>query len=164
MGLPAVVQRTVVAVLLLIVASAGCTRRYFVRPSHQARATSTVDAVIPALTNERDPTYLEAAAIRRIEGVDALGLHAVRARDARNFMRTTGWIATGFGVIFASFAVPLLLDRDPSSDGDAMALAFSVDMVVHLAVGIPFLVLGYASDGAEEPGPSPGMPLTLAEP
>lgn len=161
-------QRTTVWVVLLAVvvlfSGAGCTRRYFVNPAHLPRALATADAHVPALTNDREPTFILASAIRRQELADVSGLLAVRARDARTFLRTTGWIATAIGAVFGTVAVSFLGNDDPGSLESELLFAFGIDAIVNLAIGVPFLVVGYTSTGAEEEGPSPGMPLRLTDP
>ena len=148
--------------LSLLLVTSGCTRRYSVRPTHLARAQAVPAAVIPALTDEREHTFIRADKIRRFDGLDGTGLQQVRARDARNFLRVTGWIPTVIGVACGTFAVPALMDDSPGSDD--VALIFGVEALVHLAIGIPFLIVGYLTNGAEEPGPSPGMPALITDP
>lgn len=149
--------------LALLWCAGGCTRRYFVRPSHLARTQAGTDAVLPALDDEREPTFLRASAIRRLEGLDATGLQQLRARDARNFLRVTGWVSTAIGVLLGTIALPILVDQEPGDEAIA-GLVFGVESIVHLAIGVPFLAAGYLSGGAEEEGPSPGMPASILEP
>jgi hypothetical protein len=74
----------------------------------------------------------------------------------------TGWAATAAGVVLGTVALPILMD----SDGDTVlaGLIFGIESIVQLAIGVPFLVAGYLSSGAEEEGPSPGMPASILEP
>jgi hypothetical protein len=156
--------RVVVLGLAVLLASAACTRRYYVRPSHLTRAQTVPDAVLPALDDDRAPTFIEARRVRRMGLLDpATGLQEVRASDARNFLRVTGWIPTGLAVIFATIALPAVAE-DGFDDTDSIGFVFTIEAAVHFAIGLPFLVLGYLNGGAEADGPSPGMPATLAEP
>lgn len=148
---------------LLLLTATGCTRRYFVNPAHPPRAFASPDAAVPALTNDREPTFIRASAIRRQEGVDPTGLLAVRARDARNFLRTMGWIPTAIGAICGTVALSFL-PADGGGDEDMIPFIFAVEAITHLAIGVPFLVVGYTSTGAEVDGPTPGMPLRLGDP
>ena len=157
-------SRVLLLGLALLACATGCTRRYFVRPSHLARTQAGTQSVLPALDDERQPTFIRASAIRRLEGIDPTGLQPLRARDARNFLRVTGWAATAAGVVLGTIALPLLLDGDTGGDEDLAVLIFGVESIVQLAIGVPFLVAGYVSSGAEEEGPSPGMPASLLEP
>lgn len=158
------VSGRVLLLSFLLLLATGCTRRYFVNPAHVQRAQAVHQATVPALTNDREPTFILASAIRRNEGVDGTGLLAVRARDARNFLRTTGWIATGMGLLFGSVAVSFVGNDDPGSAESEIATAFGIEAIVNLAAGVTFLALGYSSTGAEEDEPSPGLPVRVTDP
>lgn len=142
--------------LLAVVLLSACGgRAYWVRPSHYARARGREDAVIPALDRKNEPTFL------RVETIDAVyppdpqsGLAVAEASSSRRGYLIAGFITAGAGGLF------LAAPKEGTGDHTGEVVAGAAI----LGVGVALVAWGFATEGAEADGPSPGFPATVQEP
>ncbi len=162
------------AAALLVFTFAACSKRYYVRPDHldMARRHSEMtgnEVALPAFDLEGRPAYLEFGAVRALHGFDSSrGLLIVRARDSRRILRMAGWVLSGAGAGGAILGALILASSPAPSEGEALRQLFGGGLLVmgtlSLAVGVPLLLGGYLSNGAEADGPTPGMPTSVWDP
>jgi hypothetical protein len=149
-----------VSPLVVISIALGCSSRYHVRPEHvatarQVHATGGGDVAIPALDSDREPTYLHVGSIRRTLDVDPYGLQEVAASDLRPMLRIVGWGVTGMGAVLGLTG---LGTYSAGPELDEITTIVLIEAAAFAVIGLPVLFLGYAIDGPEAEGPSPGMP------
>ncbi len=145
--------------------SGACARRYHVRPDHLARAeeqqrAGDTEVALPALTRDREPTFLRYASIKRLEGTEpGTGLQEVVARDPRTGLRIPGWIVTGISLLPVALGVSAF-----ASGHEENGIPLVIAGGLMLSTGVTLLLFGYTLDGSEAPAASPGMPASLEGP